>query len=355
MIVGSGLFGSVFAHEMKKYKQTCLVIDSRNHIGGNCYTRNENGINIQVYGPHIFHTNNKKIWDYVNQLAQFNHFTSRVKAIYKNEIFSMPINLATMNQLWGVITPEEAISKISSQIISCDNPKNLEEWALSKIGTDLYNTLIYGYTKKQWGRSPNTLPISIIKRLPIRFTYNDNYFEDIYQGIPIGGYTQIFEKLLEGIKVELQTEFTHDWQKYANKLIFTGCIDQFFNYKYGPLQYRGLKFVNENMTGDYQGVAIINYTSEDIPYTRIVEHKHFEFSKNPNTTITKEYPIQWNIGKNPYYPINDQQNNTLYGKYKEEADKLENVYFKGRLGQYKYYDMHQIIASAIEFSKLFKI
>ena len=353
LIVGSGLFGSVFAHEANKKEKKCLVIDKRIHAGGNIYCENIEGINVHKYGPHIFHTNDKGIWEYVNQFAEFNRFTYSPIAFFKNEVFNLPFNMNTFYQLWGTRTPMEAKKKIEEQVIlsGIKTPNNLEEQAISLVGYDIYEKLIKGYTEKQWGRKATDLPSFIIKRLPVRFTYDNNYFNDKYQGIPIGGYNKITESLLNGIEVKLDTNYFDNreyWNSIAKKIIYTGSIDEFYDYKYGHLEYRSLKFENEILPiENYQGNAGVNYTDKDIPYTRIVEHKHFEFGNQKNTVITKEYSVNWTPGLEPYYPVNDDKNNLIYKKYKEISDKDNNVIFGGRLAEYKYYDMHQIIASAL--------
>ncbi|MEC5270229.1 UDP-galactopyranose mutase [Heyndrickxia coagulans] len=354
LIVGAGLFGSVFAYEATKKGKKCLVIDKRNHIGGNVFTEKIAGINVHKYGAHIFHTNDKKIWDYINQFVEFNRFTNSPIANYKNEIYNMPFNMNTFNKLWGVITPEEAknIIKKQKQEAGIKNPSNLEEQAISLVGTDIYKKLVKGYTEKQWGRSAKNLPSFIIKRLPVRFTYDNNYFNDKYQGIPIGGYTKIFEKLLAECDVYLGTDFFENKSKLealADKVVYTGMIDQFYNYKFGILEYRSLRFETELLEGieNYQGNAVVNYTDRETPFTRIIEHKHFEFGAQKDTVITKEYPKEWKLGDEPYYPINDSTNNLIYNKYKELAKAEEKVIFGGRLATYKYYDMHQVIASAL--------
>ncbi|EML6323437.1 UDP-galactopyranose mutase [Bacillus cereus] len=354
LIVGAGLFGAVFAHEASKKGKKCLVIDKRNHIGGNVYTENIEGINVHKYGAHIFHTNNKKIWDYVNSFVEFNRYTNSPVANFKGEIYNLPFNMNTFNKLWGVITPQEAKEKIEEQKrdAKITEPKNLEEQAISLVGTDIYEKLIKGYTEKQWGRSATELPAFIINRLPVRFTYDNNYFNDKYQGIPIGGYNVIIEKMLENSEVRLGIDFfenREELEEMAHKVVFTGMVDQFFDYKYGVLEYRSLQFENEIISNidNYQGNAVVNYTDRETPYTRIIEHKHFEFGSQEKTVITKEYPSEWKPGDEPYYPINNKKNTELYKKYKELADKEDNVIFGGRLATYKYYDMHQIIGSAL--------
>lgn len=353
LIIGAGLFGSVFAYEATKRGKKCLVIDKRNHIGGNVYTENVEEINVHKYGAHIFHTNSKEIWDYVNQFVEFNRYTNTPVANYKGEIYNLPFNMNTFNKLWGVVTPQEAKQKIEEQRkeAGIEEAKNLEEQAISLVGTDIYEKLIKGYTEKQWGRLATELPSFIIKRLPVRFTYDNNYFNDKYQGIPVGGYTAIIEKMLENCDVKLNTDFyenREELEQLANKIVFTGMIDEFYNYKFGVLEYRSLIFENEILdTDNYQGNAVVNYTDRETPYTRIIEHKHFEFGTQEKTVITKEYPMEWKEGDEPYYPVNNERNTEIYKKYKELADKEENVIFGGRLATYKYYDMHQVIAAAL--------
>lgn len=354
LIVGAGLFGATFAYEANKKGKKCLVIDKREHIGGNIYCKNIEGINVHQYGAHIFHTSNKKIWNYVNSFVEFNRYTNSPIANYKGEIYNLPFNMNTFNKLWGVVTPEEAKAKIEEQRLASGivEPQNLEEQAISLVGTDIYTKLIKGYTEKQWGRSATELPCFIIKRLPVRFTYDNNYFNDRYQGIPEGGYNIIIEKMLEEIDVKLSTDFFTNREALSNlaeKIVFTGMIDEFYNYKFGTLEYRSLKFEHEILEYEnYQGVAVVNYTEREIPYTRIIEHKHFEYGNQNKTVITKEYPANWKIGDEPYYPINDDRNNNLFEKYKELASKEKNIIFGGRLGNYRYYDMHQVIEVALE-------
>jgi UDP-galactopyranose mutase len=355
LIVGAGLYGAVAAYELKKKGFKCLVIDKRSHIGGNIYTENADGINIHKYGAHIFHTSDKKIWDYVNRFASFNNFVNSPVARFHNELYNLPFNMNTFSKLWGITTPAEAAAKIKEQIEAEHlegEPKNLEEQALRLVGRDVYEKLVKEYTEKQWGRSCKELPAFIIKRLPVRFTFDNNYFNDRYQGIPIGGYTAMVEKMLEGTDVRLDTDyFEHrdTLDGLADKIIYTGMIDRFYDYKFGELEYRSLKFETEKLdTENYQGVAVVNYTSHDEKFTRIIEHKHFEFGKQPVTYITKEYPKQWEKGDEPYYPVNNDRNNELYAKYKALADKETKVFFGGRLGQYKYYDMDKVIAAALE-------
>lgn len=354
LIVGCGLFGATFANQAKQKGKRSLIIDSRDHIGGNCYTENAEGINIHKYGPHIFHTNNEEIWNYINKFATFNNFVNTPKVNFKNKIYSFPINLFTIYQLWGINSPKEAELKLNQVKCKIENPQNLEEWILSQVGEEIYHTFIYGYTKKQWGTEPKELDSFIIKRLPIRLNYNDNYYFDKYQGIPIGGYTKMIENMIEGIDVITSENYfkrREYWNNKAKNLVFTGKIDEFYDYKYGTLGYRSLRFETErHAISDYQGVAQMNFTSESIPFTRIIEHKHFEFGSQDYTYITKEYPDAWDFSKTPYYPINNDKNTEIYNKYKQ-LNTYKNVIFGGRLAEYKYYDMHQIIGSAINKSK----
>ena len=343
------MFGSIFAREMTDKGFKCLVIDKRNHIGGNCYTEEIEGINVHKYGPHIFHTSDDNVWEYINRFCTFNHYVHRPKVNYKGNIYSFPINLMTLYQLYNVTTPYDAKVMLNNVKHDIKTPKNLEEWILSNVGTEIYETFVKGYTTKQWGRDPKLLPSSIIRRLPIRLTFDDNYFFDKYQGIPIGGYTRIFEKLLDGIEVRLNVDYFNDreyWNGQCKKIVYTGPIDRYYNYKFGELEYRSLEFKTEiRDTEDFQGVAIMNYTDTTPEYTRIVEHKHFEFGKQNKTIITTEYPRS--IGE-PYYPVNDDINNSKYNQYKELMKIESNVIFGGRLTDYKYYDMHQVIASALK-------
>ena len=354
LIVGAGLYGAVFACEMTKRGKKCLVIDKRPHIGGNIYTKEIENINVHQYGAHIFHTSDKKIWEYVNQFADFNNYINSPVAIYKDEIYNLPFNMNTFSRMWNIKTPAEAKEIIAKQIadLHIDTPKNLEEQALSLVGKDVYEKLIKGYTEKQWGRDCRELPSFIIKRLPLRFTYDNNYFNDRYQGIPVGGYTQIIEKMLEGSDVRLDTdyfEFIKDNPDIAQKTVYTGMIDEFYGFKYGHLEYRTVRFETEVLDCDnYQGNAVVNYTARDIPWTRIIEHKHFEFGKQEKTVISREYSTEWKPGMEPYYPVNDEKNTNLFEQYKELADKEENVIFGGRLGNYKYYDMDKVIMAALE-------
>ena len=339
LVVGAGLYGAVFAYEAKKKGKTCLVIDKRDHIAGNIYCENVSGINVHKYGAHIFHTSDKKIWEYVNQFAEFNNYINSPVARYKNELYNLPFNMNTFSKMWNIATPQEAKDIIASQIadLNITEPKNLEEQALSLVGKDVYEKLIKGYTEKQWGRDCKDLPSFIIKRLPLRFIYDNNYFNDRYQGIPIGGYTKIVEKMLE------------EFDAMADKIVYTGMIDQFYDYKLGVLEYRSVRFETEELPMEnYQGNAVVNYTEREVPYTRIIEHKHFEFGKQPTTIISREYSSEWKKGDEPYYPVNNDKNNALYQQYKELADKEHKVIFGGRLGGYKYYDMDKVIAAALE-------
>ncbi|MBR1676827.1 MAG: UDP-galactopyranose mutase [Clostridia bacterium] len=359
LIVGAGLYGATMANKLTQLGKKVLVIDKRDHIAGNVYTKKIEGINFHQYGAHIFHTNNKAVWDYVNSFVPFNRFTNSPIANYKGEIYSLPFNMYTFNKMWGVVTPEEALNKINEQrkeIIG--EPQNLEEQAISLVGRDIYEKLIKGYTEKQWGRDCKDLPAFIIKRLPVRLTYDNNYFNSIYQGIPIGGYTKLVEKMLEDIDVELGVDYLLDkdrWDNCAEKVIYTGPIDAFFGYRLGALEYRSVRFENEILDKpSFQGNAVVNYTDRETPWTRIIEHKWFEFGKDedgndiPKTIISREYSSEWKLGDEPYYPVNDAKNVSLYKQYKELADKEERVIFGGRLGEYKYYDMDQVIASAIK-------
>ena len=353
LIVGAGLFGSVFAYEATQRGKKCLVIDKRNHIAGNIYTENIEGINVHKYGAHIFHTSDKAIWEYVNRFADFNNFINSPIASYKDELYNLPFNMNTFSKMWGIKTPAEPKAKIAGQIakLNIGEPQNLEEQALKLVGTDVYEKLIKGYTQKQWGRPCTELPAFIIKRLPLRFTYDNNYFNDRYQGIAIGGYTQIIEKMLAGSDVKTDTdyfEFIKENPDIAEKTVFTGQIDEFFGYRYGALGYRSVRFENEILdTDNYQGDAVVNFTDREVPYTRIIEHKHFEFGKQEKTVISREYSAEWQPGIEPYYPINDEANNALYEKYKALAATRPDVIFGGRLGQYKYYDMDKVIAAAL--------
>ena len=354
LIVGAGLYGSICANELTKSGKKVLVIESRNHIGGNCHTENRDGINIHTYGPHIFHTSNEDVWKWINQYVEFNNFRYNPVANYEGELYSLPFNMWTFNKLWGVTTPKEAKDVIDSQSKEIDNPNNLEDQSIKLVGKDVYEKLIKGYTEKQWRKPCNELPKEIIKRLPVRFTYDNNYFNDKYQGIPIGGYTQIFEKLLDGIEVRLGVDYFKDELPEHSKVIYTGPIDKFFNYEFGELEYKTTRFEHfKKDTDNYQGCSVINYTDSKTQHTRVIEHKHFEKENiTDNTWITYEYPTQYSVNQTePYYPVNDIDNNQTYQKYKLESDKLENVHFGGRLAEYKYYDMHQVIDSALNFIK----
>ncbi len=353
LIVGAGLFGSVFAHEMTKRNKKCLVIDKRSHLGGNVYCEEKEGINVHKYGAHIFHTNDKKIWDYVNQFATFNNYINSPLSLSKGKLYNLPFNMNTFYQLWGTKTPHEAKQIIDEQVAKygVESPSNLEEQALSLAGKDIYETFIKEYTEKQWGKKATELPAFIIKRLPFRYTYNNNYFNDRYQGIPMGGYNVIINGLLKGIETKTDVDFfahKEHLESLANKVVYTGKIDEFFDYKYGQLEYRSLRFEHElHNIENYQGNAVVNYNDAAYSFTRIIEHKHFEFGKQSNTIVTREYPENWNRGKEAYYPINNDSNQKIFKKYKEESLKSENIIFGGRLAEYRYYDMHQIIASSL--------
>lgn len=354
LIVGAGLFGAVFAHEAKEAGKTCLVIDKRNHIAGNIYTDKVKDIDVHQYGAHIFHTSNETVWNYVNRFAKFNRYTNSPVANYKGEIYNMPFNMNTFNKLWGVVTPQEAQAKIEEQKAAyhVENPQNLEEQAISLIGPDVYTKLVKGYTEKQWGKRATELPSFIIKRLPVRFTYDNNYFNDDYQGIPVEGYTKMIERMLDGVEVKLEEDFLKNREAFmdqADKIVYTGMIDEYYNYCYGELEYRSLNFETEVLEGveNYQGNAVVNYTEYEVPYTRIIEHKHFTYGTQPDTVITREYPKTWSKGDEPYYPMNDEKNLNLYEKYTELAAKEGNVIFGGRLGMYKYYDMDDTIEAAL--------
>jgi len=361
LIVGAGLFGAVFAHEMTKKGKKCLVIDKRDHIAGNVYTKSVNDINVHVYGAHIFHTSDKKIWEYVNQFAEFNNYINSPVAVYKDELYNLPFNMNTFSKMWGIKTPAQAKAKIAEQIAEAGitEPQNLEEQAISLAGRDVYEKLVKGYTEKQWGRDCKDLPAFIIKRLPMRFTYDNNYFNDAYQGIPKGGYTRIVEQLLEGSEVRTGIEYRAFLQENEakgadadtfGKVLYTGMIDEYFDYRLGALEYRSVRFETEVLEDEdnYQGNAVVNYTEREIPYTRIIEHKHFEFGKQPTTVISREYQSEWKKGDEPYYPVNNDRNNELFAKYQELAAGEPDVLFGGRLGQYKYYDMDKVIAAALE-------
>ena len=357
MIVGCGLFGAVFAHEATKKGKKCLIIDKRSHIGGNCYCEKVEGINVHKYGAHIFHTSNKKVWDYVNNFVEFNNYINSPVAFYKDEVYNMPFNMNTFSKMFNVKTPSEAKQVIENEIKkeNITNPKNLEEQAISLVGRTVYEKLVKGYTEKQWGRDCKDLPAFIIKRLPLRFIYDNNYFNDRYQGIPIGGYNPLIEKLIEKSDVKLNTnyfDFINKTKDSFNKIVYTGAIDEFFNFKFGALEFRSIYFENEVLDCEnFQGNAVINYTSRDVPYTRIIEHKHFEFATTPKTVISKEYSIEWKKGVEPYYPINNEKNNAIYAKYQELAKKEKNIIFGGRLGSYKYFDMDKTIESALKLAE----
>ncbi|HBV82673.1 MAG TPA: UDP-galactopyranose mutase [Lachnospiraceae bacterium] len=367
LVVGAGLFGAVFANELTKCGKSCLVIDKRAHIAGNIYTEEVAGINVHKYGAHIFHTSDKKIWDYVNELSEFNNYINAPLAVYHEELYNLPFNMNTFAKMWNIKTPKEAAEHIQAQIadLNITNPSNLEEQALSLVGKDIYEKLVKGYTEKQWGRDCSALPAFIIKRLPVRFTFDNNYFNDSYQGIPKGGYTAMVSKLLEGIEVKTDTAFEDFVQKDENdryvtfngqhvfrKVLYTGMIDAFFGYCEGALEYRSLDFQTELLEGEnnYQGNAVVNYTAREVSYTRIIEHKHFEFGTQPDTVITREYPKEWRRGDEPYYPVNDEKNAAIYQKYVALAAKEKNVLFGGRLGQYQYYDMDKVIAAALKMA-----
>ena len=362
LVVGAGLFGSVFAREAKDKGYSVLVVDKRDHIAGNVYTRKVEGINFHQYGAHIFHTNNKEVWDYVNKFITFNRFTNSPVANYKGELYSLPFNMYTFNKMWGVITPDEAKAKIEEQRKEvAGEPHNLEEQAISLVGRDIYEKLIKGYTEKQWGRDCKDLPSFIIKRLPVRFTFDNNYFNALYQGIPVGGYTRMVEKMLEGIEVRLNTDYLankEELDSMAKKVIYTGAIDAYYDYRLGALEYRSVRFENEVLDiPNFQGNAAVNYTDRETPYTRIIEHKWFEFGKDedgndlPKTIISKEYSSEWKPGDEPYYPVNDERNSKLYAEYKALSLNEDKVIFGGRLGEYKYYDMDAVIASALKLTK----
>ena len=354
LIVGAGLFGATFAQQAKEAGKRVLVIDKRSHVGGNIYTEDVEGIQVHKYGAHIFHTNDRRAWEYVNRFAEFNRYTNSPMANYHGELYSLPFNMLTFNKMWGVITPDEAKAKIEEQRqeSGIEVPQNLEEQAISLVGTDIYEKLIKGYTEKQWGRPCQELPAFIIKRLPVRFTYDNNYFNALYQGIPTDGYTAMVEKMLDGIEVRLGVDFLENRDTYckiASKIVYTGAIDAYFGYCFGALNYRSIRFETEVLdTDNYQGNAVINYTDAETPYTRIVEHKHFVFGTQPKTVISKEFSQEWTLGIEPYYPINNEVNNELCEKYKALAQNEENVIFGGRLGQYRYYDMDAVILSALE-------
>lgn len=354
LIVGSGLFGAVFAQRAKAAGKKVLVVEKRPHIAGNVYTEEIEGINVHKYGAHIFHTNNKQVWDYITQFADFNRFTNSPVANYKGELYSLPFNMYTFNKMWGVVTPEEAAAKIEEQKkeAGIDHPKNLEEQAVSLVGRDIFEKLVKGYTEKQWGRDCKDLPAFIIKRLPVRLTFDNNYFNALYQGIPMGGYTKLVSNLLEGIEVRLNVDYLKQKEELdalAEKVIYTGPIDEYFDYQLGTLEYRSVRFETEVLDiPNFQGNAAVNYTDRETPWTRIIEHKWFEFGSQPKTVISREYSSEWKLGDEPYYPVNDEKNEMLYKQYKELAENERNVIFGGRLGEYKYYDMDAVIASALQ-------
>lgn len=352
LIVGSGLFGCVVAHEAVKQGKKVLVLEKRDHIGGNCYTKTIDDINVHVYGAHIFRTSDKSIWEYMEQFCEFNNFINSPIANYHGELYNMPFNMNTFHALWGVVTPSEAKRKIEEQRIPCEDPKNLEQHILSLAGPDIYQKLVKGYTEKQWGKLCSELPPSIMRRIPLRFVYDNNYFNDRYQGIPIGGYTPIFQKMLEGAEVRLNTNYLDDrkaFDELADLVVYTGPIDAFYDFKFGPLEYRSLRFEHETLEEEnFQGVAVVNYTDAETPYTRIIEHKHFEFGKQPKTIISREYPQKWEIGMEPYYPCEDSENQARFKRYAELAFTETKVFFGGRLGEYRYYDMQDTIKSALK-------
>lgn len=353
LIVGAGLFGATFAYEMTKRGKKSLVLEKRNHIGGNCYTEDWNGIQVHKYGAHIFRTSKKEIWDYINQFVEFNHFINCPIAKYHEKVYNMPFNMNTFSRMWGISTPDEAKKIIDEQRKEIKGiPRNLEEQAISLVGRDVYEILVKEYTEKQWGRPCKDLPASILRRLPVRFTYDNNYFNDPYQGIPKGGYTQIFEKMLENCDVKLEVDFNENRKQYINmaeKVIYTGTIDSYYDFCYGPLEYRSLRFEHEQLnTDNFQGVAVVNYTDKETPYTRIIEHKHFEFGKQGFTVITREYPFEWAQGIEPYYPINDNKNQTIFEMYKKKSAEQKNIVFAGRLGSYRYTDMQETLIDALD-------
>ena len=357
LVVGAGLYGAVFAHEMMERGKSCLVIDRRDHIAGNIYCREQSGIRVHQYGAHIFHTSDRKIWDYVNQFAEFNQYINSPVAVYHDELYNLPFNMNTFNKMWGVVTPQEAAEKIMAQrresLIA--EPGNLEEQAVSLVGRDIYEKLVKGYTEKQWGRPCTELPAFIIKRLPVRFTYDNNYFNALFQGVPTEGYTKMVERMLEGVEIQLNEDYLQNrarWDTVAKKIIFTGPIDAFFGYCLGALEYRSVRFETEVLNMEnFQGNAVVNYTDAETPFTRIIEHKHFAFGIQPKTVISREYSVEWSLGDEPYYPVNDARNNALYQQYKALAEQESKVFFGGRLGAYKYYDMDVVIAEALKFAR----
>ena len=353
LIVGAGLYGAVFARQMTDAGKKCLVIDKRSHIGGNVYTEEVEGINVHRYGAHIFHTDSDEVWNYVNRFARFNRYTNSPIAVYGDEVYNLPFNMNTFSKLWGVRTPGEAMAEIERQKRdgACESAENLEQQAISLVGRDIYEKLVKGYTEKQWGRPCSELPAFIIRRLPVRFTYDNNYFNDRYQGIPEGGYTQMFERLLDGVEVRLSTEYSAVRGDIpARRVVYSGCIDEYFGYCCGELEYRSLRFEEQTLDmADFQGNAVVNYTAADVPFTRIIEHKHFERGTQEKTVISREYPMEWTRGAEPFYPINDERNNALYARYAELAQRSD-VIFGGRLGQYRYYDMDKVIRSALDMA-----
>ncbi len=358
LIVGAGLYGAVMAHGLNRKGKRCLVIDKRSHIAGNIYCEEIEGIQVHKYGAHIFHTSDKAVWEYMNQFAEFNNYVNSPIAVYKDELYNLPFNMNTFSKMWGIRTPQEARDMIAEQVreAGITEPRNLEEQGLSLVGRDVFEKLVKGYTEKQWGRECKDLPAFIIKRLPVRFTYDNNYFNDRYQGIPVGGYTAVVGRMLEGIEVRTGTdffEFRKAFPDIAGKIIFTGMIDEYFGYRLGALEYRSVRFETEALDCDnYQGNAVVNYTDREVPYTRIIEHKHFEFGRQEKTVISREYPSEWKAGMEPYYPVNDEKNNRLYEEYRKLAQKEKNVEFGGRLGEYKYYDMDKVAAAALEKVKI---
>jgi UDP-galactopyranose mutase len=355
LVVGGGMFGAVFARLVAEHGCLVRVIEKRSHIGGNCYTEQREGIHVHCYGPHIFHTSNHAVWNFVNRFAQFNHFRLRTPVNFRGRLYSFPINLMTLHQLWGVTTPEEAERRLAKERVPCESPRNLEEWILAQVGREIYEIFIHGYTSKQWGRDPSELPAAIIRRLPIRLTYNDRYFDDCYEGIPIGGYTRLFENMLDHVNIRVETGVDYfEHQKYlqerAERVVYTGKIDEFFDYRFGRLEYRSLRFEHQTLDGDYQGSAIVNHTAAEVSHTRITEHKHFALMNSERTVITREYPDAYDETKIPYYPVRDEKNTRLYERYQELARET-GVIFGGRLGTYLYYDMHQVIAQAIHMAE----
>jgi UDP-galactopyranose mutase len=357
LIVGCGLFGAVFAQRQIEQGKRILIIEKRKHIGGNCYTESKKGIYVHTYGPHIFHTDNVEVWEYVNRFASFNAFVNRPKVFYKGRLYSFPINLMTLYQLWGVVTPQQAEEKLKMEKIPCQNPANLEQWILSQVGSEIYEIFIRGYTTKQWGRTPDQLPAQIIQRLPVRLTFDDNYYNDPYQGVPMGGYTAMFETMLRGIEVQLKTDYLSDrqyWNKQARTVVYTGMLDEYFEYSLGRLEYRHLRFEEKSCRGDFQGNAVINYTEQEIPYTRSIEHKHFEYGLQPDTIVTYEYPSEATQDSVAAYPVNTPANNSLYQRYKAMADQTPNLLLGGRLAAYRYMDMDDTIFSAMKLMDLTK-